>query len=578
MIDLILFLTSELLFIISFLQIKKSETTLPFVQWLGIALVSVMAVNAVIGGIFGLVGVPISCITIGITLLCISCFLFYQTKRNGSQSYSFSKFDIVFIIVEILVVLAFWIGYFHLKLPIRYVSVDASVHCRWARQLATTHKIDSNLYFGYLNDGLMMEALFPLTGEDGFYHTFALMRLFDFFLVGLLFYGIVCNIPQNRYQKAMTIFLTAIYVCGYPLYAILFGFVYFGDAVTVIAYLIILLMYYREKSIDYKQLLVLINLGLFSLFTTYTLFVPSIFVGVFIYILQLSKKKNGKLICVDNILEQCKVFVFPCVLGMLYAYVNLKEASSGGGISNEGGKYFDLFGNFVILMPFVLSSLYKKLKGKEPSIVFDLFITVSVFTLLLFLGTYLGKVSTYYLSKMYNIIWLLCFVMLVEETVFISKTNKVFLNGCGIVFLVLALFVAVDADSEFLERGYSRVASENYLDIYSFNKEFLFGTPIVEDGMISFYETAEALVVNDKEDVMLYIGKEIPANWYKTFTMQSEIETSDDVEIVIKRIQDGEYKYLCIQNYRLDDNKEMYDNFGNVIYSDEYGEIIQIRD
>lgn len=568
---LVIYLCSLILFLSAFLLLKKSNNELPFIQWLGISLISFMAIVAFIAGIYGLINIPIMCYTICPVVILISCLLLYRVKKNGKQKYHFNKSDLVFLCLACLGTIAFWVVYFHCSLPLRYVSVDASVHCRWAKEVALTHKLDSNLFFGNLNDGLVMEAFIPITGINGFYHSFTLMRIFDFFLAGLLFYGIVCEIPKGKYQHIVTWFLTATYLVGYPLYAIIFGFVYFGDGVTVISWLIINCMLYKDKLIDKKMVLILLNLSLFCLFITYTLFVPSIFVSVFVYVLMLVKKNGVKFISKETILEEIKIFLIPCIIGMAYAYVNLKEVGSNGGISNDGGKYFDLYSNFIFLIPFTLSYMYKEFKRKEVNIVCVLFIVVTLFTLLLFGLSWVGYVSTYYLSKMYNIIWLLCYVMLISEIISLSEKEKAFVNGMAAVFIVLCGFVVIDADDAFLERGYIRQSSSSFVDIYYFNGDFLLGTGIIDESQIDFYNKASEYTT----EKILYIGEEISANWYKTFADQTEIETSSDINTVQERIKNNEYQYLAITNVYYNEMQDIFNKYGEVVYTDSYGVILE---
>lgn len=575
--NLAIYLISFILFNVSFLCLKKSKEKLSFVRWLGISLISYMAIIAFVAGIFGLIGFPIMCMTICPIIMLISCFFLYKINKEGKQTLLFRKGDICFLILLVIATVLFWIVYFHFGLPLRFVSVDASVHCRWARSLALTHKIDSNLYFGYLNDGLVMEALMPFTGNNGFYHSFTLMRIFDFFLAGLLFYGIVCNIPKGKYQHIITYFLTFTYLVGYPLYAIMFGFVYFGEGVTVISWVILNCILYKDKLIDKRIILILLNLSLFSIFTTYTLFVPSIFVGVFIYIFCVMIKNGFKIFSKETIKEEFKIFLIPCILGMAYAYVNLKEATSGGGISNDGGKYFDLYSNFVFLIPFALSYSYKKFKNKETDVIGVLFIAVTLFTLLLFGLSWNGYVSTYYLSKMYNIIWLLCFVMLIQEIVSLSEKEKALVNGMAIVFAVLCGFVIIDADGAFYERGYIRQSAVGFTDIFYFNGNYILGTPIMDDTQIDFYNKAEGIVSNNDVDSMLYVGEEISANWFKAFTNQVEIETSDNADVIKERIVNSDCQYIAVSYGYYDDLKDMFDSFGEIEYTNEFGVIIKTK-
>lgn len=564
--NLFLYVFSIVSYLVAFLRIEKSEKELSFVQWLTLGILSGMLVNGILSGIYGLVGVPIQCGTICIPIILIS--LFYLVKnKNRVQRYVFPKNDLIFCVLLILVMILFWGGYFLFQLPIRFTSVDASVHCRWAKQIAFQHTLSSNLFFGYVNDGLLMEALLPLTGKAGFYHSFTLARIFDFGLAGLSFYSIISKLGENTYQKSLNIILSFVYLLGYPLYVIVFGFVYFGDAITVLSGLVIVLSFYKDENINHKLFILLSNAFLFGIFTTYTMFVPNVFLSAFLFIIYVLFQKSKKLITKENILELCKVFVFPCVLGMAYAYVNLKEVSSGGGISNEGGKYFDLYSNFIILVPFTISCLYRKLKSKEFSFSFFLFIVTTFYTLLLFAGCWSGKVSIYYFSKLYNIIWLLMFIFLVQELHVLSLTNKALINGGLVVLMILGGFILIDADMEFSEKGMLRAGASGYMNIYSFNKEFVFGQSTLQNREIRAFNEINDLT--DGTNNVLYIGSEVNANWFKTFTNQQEIEISENIDSIKTRLDENDYDYLLIDSSQWKDNQEYFEMKYESIYLDE---------
>ena len=563
---LLLYFISLLIFSAGFFRIQKSEQRLSGILFLGITILSYMLVNTVLAGIYGLIGVPICVYTISLPVMILGGILLAYSKKHV-QEYVFSKNDKIVLCFLVVLTLCFWVGYFRCKLPIRYVSVDASVHCRWAKQIALQHTLNSNLFFGYVNDGLFMEALLTITGINGFYHSFAFMRIVDFFLAGLLFYSLIRDLCVTRYQKIAGIVVTTFYIFGYPLYALMFGFVYFGDAVTIICLILLLLKMYETAELKHQWILIMMNLSLFGIFTTYTMFVPGVFLGVFIDVLVVQKKFGNKIISKESIVELFKVFIFPCVLGMTHAYVNLKEISSGGGISNDGGKYFDLYSNFVLLAPFVLSSLIKRCKRHQFDGVFWMFVTTIAFTGLFLAGSWIGVVSTYYLSKMYNIIWLLCFIMMMEEIVELSRYNKEFMNAFAACIFVLSVFVIVDdVDQKFSGNQEIKTGANCFLNIYWFNGNFFLNQPFIDNDEIVLYQECHDITENLADGEMLYVGDEIHANWFKTFTNQTEIEISGNSSIIQSRIIDGSYKYICVNSELSEEEiSELYE-FGNIIY------------
>ena len=565
--NLILYILYSFLLMTGILLVKKSDKEQSLIKWIVISILMVMLWNAFLAGIYGLFNVPICIISVSIPSLIVAIFLIFKGK-SSKQKYVFFKADKLFLIILVFVVLLFWGGYFLFKLPIRFTSVDASVHCRWAKQIAFDHTLSSNLFFGYVNDGLLMEAFLPTTGEVGFYHSFTLARIFDFVLAVLSFYALVSSFGKNKYQKGLSIFLSFVYLFGYPLYAIIFGFVYFGDSVTIITVLLILLSFYNDSEINHLTIITLLNMCLYGIFTSYTLFVPNVFLSVFIYIVCIIWKRNNQSFFKCCFTELIKIFTLPCVLGMIYAYVNLKEiSSSGGGISNEGGKYFDLYSNFVFLIPFVISGVISNWKKKKIDCISILFVITTIYTLILFAGVWNGKVSTYYLSKLYNIIWLLSFIFLIKGLHEISLMNKTIINAAICVFLTLCCSIMVEADTKFSEYGLVRRDSASALDIYFFNKSYFFGQWVLQDGDIKAFEKTKELAVQNDE--ALYIGEEVKANWYMTFTNQKDIELNDNINEITDRLKNGKYSYLVIDSIRWDSYQEDFLKIGKIVNAEQ---------
>lgn len=352
-------ITSELCFMYSFLSLKKSSEKQSLIVWSGITILMQYILNAILGGIYGLLKLPISCYSIFPAVLVISVFLIFINNKNGYQEYEINKKDVIFLALLILTTFLFWIGYFRLNLLVRFVSVDASVHARFAKQIVLDHTISNNMFLSYMNDGLFMEACLFITGTKGMMHSFVFMRVLDFFVGGLAFYGIIRTYSTKK-GSFPGIIITFLYLFGYPLYVLIFGFVYFGASVTMIVGLLTVCKFYSVIEEKYKALyILLLNCFLFSIFTTYTLFVPPVFLGLFIY--QIYKLyKNANLTLLSFIGIEAKTFIIPCVFGMIYAFGNLKEmqAGNGGAIALEGGKYFDLYSNFIFLIPFTVSGIF----------------------------------------------------------------------------------------------------------------------------------------------------------------------------------------------------------------------------
>lgn len=579
MTKLIFMITSELCFMYSFLSLKKSSEKQSLIVWSGITILMQYILNAILGGIYGLLKLPISCYSIFPAMLVISVFLLFINKKNGCQEYEINKLDVIFLVLLILTTLLFWTGYFRLNLLVRFVSVDASVHARFAKQIVLEHTISNNMFLPYMNDGLFMEACLFITGTRGMMHSFVFMRVLDFVVGGLAFYGII-RAYSTKKGSFPSIIITFLYLFGYPLYVLIFGFVYFGTSVTMIIGLLTVCKFYSVIEEKYKALyILLLNCFLFSVFTTYTLFVPPVFLGLFIYqIYKLYKNSNLSLLTFIEI--EAKTFVIPCVFGMIYAFGNLKEmqAGNGGAIALEGGKYFDLYSNFIFLIPFVVSAVLKQVKNKHEDGTLFCLLTSLTFTIMLFLLSLYGKVSTYYLSKMYNIIWMLSWIYVFIEADYLLNTDKAFVTSLAIEFVFLMVLTLTRFDNKLNQnKTYVISGSDNFVNIYYFNCNFLLNQGFVDERINNFAETIKENIESE-EDSVIFVGNEIDSNWFKTYYGKCDINGSGNVISVLDDIEKNNYTYLCYENeaFSLEDIESIH-SLGEIIYSTDFATVIKLN-
>lgn len=541
----LLYLFSIVEFTVAVFFFRKTKNKLSGVSNLFLSIILVQSTIALIGGVEGLFSIPISCYTV-CPILMIFGIILLKIEKNRKQEFYFTKEDVVYLILMIAVFLCIWVLYFGIRLNLRFVSVDASVHARFAKEIALKHTISSNLFFSYLNDGLFMEAMLPFTGEFGFYHSFVFMRLIDYFVSGLAIYSAFNIIVRDKYTNWLSMVFSCFYLIGYPLYVILFGFVYFGSAVTVVTALIIVFdLHYRKHLLD-KSYFEIMNLLLFAVFTSYTLFVPPVFLSVLLYYI-LQMRKQRPVISKKMVMDLVKIFAIPCILGMAYAWVNLKELSPGGAVSRDGGRYFDLYSNFVFLMPAVLAYVYQSFKNKNLTFNCILLITSSIFTAILIFGSFENFVSIYYLSKMYNILWLCCFYALFFIICLYSKQIKALINSslCVAVFLFFMSMCQVDRKLN-ENKQYVNVDAASFMNLYAFNGNFFKNQPRFSELSMEMFKEVCDLTKDMDSQSMIYVGDEITGNWYITFTEQHLIYVGNSVSELAQLSQDNNVKYLCI--------------------------------
>lgn len=574
MIISIIFVIIEIFFLINLMKFKLTDKTVAVCTQIPLAFVFIMAFHAMIAGLLSLVHININLYSIGFFDLIMSIVIFSKYKRTGTQKYEISGKNYLFYILLTIGVLLFGLVLFGRNLEIHFWSVDASAHYGMARHVVKNQSFNTNLYFSALNNGIAMMIAKSFIGEQYLYKVFIIMELWDLWIAGALFYGFINQVKQDKGIKS--IIITAIYLLGYPLYAIIFGFSYFGAAIS----LIVATMCWIEKKecseIDNKLFLVFANLLLFSLFVCYTYLVPVMFGTLFLLIFIDYLKKTGKILTKEMLLEQLKVFLLPCCLGMIFSISNLKELGAGGGITNPGGCYFDLYSNFIVFSIFIGVGIYLTFKDRLFLSVHLLSALSIIFLVLLLVMNLHGKASIYYVSKIYNVIWFCSFIYFFIGISFIfEKLQSIKLSILISLMVSIILPLFINFSGVFSEPGYIRMNGISLVpDIYSFNYSARM-TSYITDEEIASYKYISTTYGKNNEDIIA-IGNEVNCGWFRAISSQN-LSVSYEMDDLFNKI-DKQVKYLyCMKSsFLVNENTSLLENLGKIIYSDQFGFLIEL--
>lgn len=576
MIISITFVLIEFFFLINLMKIKLIDRTVTVSTQIPLAFVFIMSFHAMIAGLLSLGHININLYSIVFFDLLISIVLFFKRKRTGNQKYEITGKNYLFYILLTIGVLLFGLALFGRNLEIHFWSVDASAHYGMAQYVVQNQSFNTNLYFSALNNGIAMMIAKPFIGEQYLYKVFIIMELWDLWIAGALFYGFINQIKPDRGLKSIVI--TAVYLVGYPLYAIIFGFSYFGAAISLIVATMCWIEKKECKEIDNKLFLVFINLLLFSLFVCYTYLVPVMFGTLFLLIFINYLKKTGKILTKEMLLEQLKVFILPCCLGMIFSISNLKELGSGGGITNLGGCYFDLYSNFIIFSIFIGVGIYLTFKDRLFLSVHLLSALSIIFLVLLLIMSLYGKASIYYVSKIYNVIWFCSFLYIyigvsffLEKLQIIKVPILISLTVCIILPPCINYF-GVANGNEYIRNGDFTLIP----DIYIFNFSAR-NNDYITDKEMNSYRYISTTYGKDGDDTILTIGNEVNCGWFSAISSQN-LSVSCKIEDLFNKL-DKQVKYLyCMKSsFLVNENQSLLETLGNIIYSDQFGFLIELN-
>jgi len=576
MIKSIFYTVMLLLFFICALLWKRKETKINIIENIAIAIMTILCWNAFATGIIQLFSIKISLIAIGLTYFIPILYILFTIKKKGIQHNNYSLWDIVPIVIGGILLFHYIKNYFGLDLQLHFIASDAARHLDFALTTVNSGDIALNMYFHSLNDSLAMLFFNPfISTVMGQAKVFTLMSLFDLVLFGLVFYAIIRPLMKSTLDYIIGNILLFMYVCGYPLYVMQFGFSYYVSAIILIEFIILIATrYLNDSSLSW---LILLNLALYSLFVCYTFLIPVTYLSLFIAVLWKRFKPTSKVL-LKTALEEIKIFIIPCILGLYYSYKNLSElSSSGGGITNEGGSYFDLFSNFIWLLPIAFVGLTVCFKKIKHYVLSSFIITNVLFTLLIFILCMKGKMSAYYYYKEYNVLWLLAFLAFFYGVLELEKHRLDLICISIAIPIALISMVVFRIEDRITEHNPNimNISAKNFVNIYAFNYNYYKNFPMFNPLYIDLMNYANENISDSKK---IAVGDEVTNAWFQTLTNSKKSFAYGTHEDLVKFISEENPDYICIfASERYNENKEYLDSLGECIYKNEGGFIIKIK-
>lgn len=402
------FVIGYLILLGSVLAIPKSNKALSGIAWLSIGIVGMMCFHTLIAGIIHICCIPVNILSLGIIDVTIGGLLWYKIKKQKQiQKYEWKKIDIIFLLVLFVVLLRFTFIHFTSDLLLNYRSVDPAIHLKNALAVVTNESI-FGMFYAPLNNALLMETLAPVFKFSSYYKIFVLSDVLNLMLSGIIFYSAVRIYCKDKFTEIVALVLPFLYLIGYQGNSTMFGFVYLGMGVTIVAYLIIITDMFLEDEIPTWLNIVLLGIGCYGLFECYVLFMPVVFISILVAIL-IKQWKKKKLFSTETVMLGLSIFLIPCMLGLFYIFSGVFTGGTtvNSAIAVEGGIYKDLYSNFIPYIPFALYGYCCEFRKKQNLLMKFLFPMWTMFMLILLtLGMY-EKVSSYYFYKTYYVMWLL---------------------------------------------------------------------------------------------------------------------------------------------------------------------------
>lgn len=498
-------------------------------------------------------------------------------KDKKIQKYFIDKMDIISIIVIIVITIIISIMRFGLPINLTHSITDAATHYLAANEfyhysnllmeensdILGFFKLDFLMPGAYVNTGILFKIFSPLVSETYFCILFIIFEISMWGLSGILMYTLLSD---RLNKKILPLIFAIIYMLEYPLNTMISGFSYLQVGLNIII-CILIIMQLDIKSY-YKYLLMFI--ANFGLMFSYYYFAPVVFLAVFIHILIDIKTKNEKIVSLPNILKVSMSLIIPGLFGVIYfiifQIINYGESHLKiGSINIPGPIYKNLIMNMIV---FVGLAIYYNIK-KHKDISNKMLILGIIFTVVLFIGMKLQKVSEYYYYKLYYMLWIFVIVVGFYSTNILKE--KYSLTNFGIGLYIVGVIIAIIFNKNIL---FFDIYRENFYVIKS-------EEPVITNSELEIFEYFNENINNILDDnTFLYMCSNGRQRWSYPLTKNAYIfinTTWTDPFVDIKQFLESNKKYCVIFKT---DNKDIYENIEKIqnikiLFKNEDGVIIE---
>lgn len=535
-----------------------------------------ICVQAFMCGVLNLVGISVNLISMSIVhvLLCIGCA--YWIKKSGFQKYHCSLIDLAGVALILTAILKMATYRYGTSFDtIDFLTVDAGVHAGFAKEIVNTGGFSFGKYFAAIITSFVMSIIKEFTGDAsqiyrGYIITETVLSIYSCLLLWTILRE---RIDHGRIKEVIPTAVAFLYWIGYPAYSTLYGFSYFTAGICLLTFLLFFLYQYQKQETTKWFILIGMNLCLYGVFVSYTLFVPVAFFGTFFAIMiGMWQTDRRKMICRNNILSMLKVFLMPTVLGMIYSYHDLQEVPE---IVRDGGCYTDLYSNFILLIPFVALGIYFLVKRKESKYIVPILIAQILFMAFLLIKTLSGDVSAYYFMKNNSFLAMLCWILVGEALIHMTTKNR-----AAVLFILYfygLIFMKLWGD-KWIQKHNSRlitVSADGVFNIVGVNKmwsEMTKQTEISPEKM----QLCQYAAQNMKGNEIVAIGTEIDNIWFRFFTDSSKLFTYGSQED-LKSMLDNDSKYACAFFSDAYESCESFLSEKEIVFQNGAGTIIRLN-
>lgn len=480
MFESVCYIFSTIVLMTLFLLIKKCSKKQNFLLWLNLSFILMFCYNVIIVYILSTIYIHSTLLVLSIVNIIVSFVIYWFIIRNhGVQQYFIKKCDIIVNIILLVIVLV--IGIIRFGIPpfqIVYETVDPGTHF-WTsmdffRESILLNHADTSVDFSarvfgsYVNVGILLKITYPFVGYVNLYQIYILYDIFMLLMSAVMFYYLVSYIFKQK-KFFFILIVTVMYLLGYPLNSMIFGFFYSGHVVTLFCSLILIIKMLDCKEVMNKYIFILILMLNIAICFTYYLYVPILIVTeltYFIFIYKSDIKKHFHILLLLLGLPLLLTFVY-----FFMPYLGSNQHDIFYQFTLDGYCYNNWISNFIYFIPLIIYYIIYMFKHKKINFEICLFLLVIIFILFLIILSIFNLAVHYYTSKIFYMLWLLCFI-LVLDLLSCDIIDKIFWKYYMIIFLILFGFQILNIENKLIQNNEITINKSepfNILNVYNYN-------------------------------------------------------------------------------------------------------------
>ncbi len=515
----------------------KSSKSLNGIEWLIISCLIYEYGISFICGILTLIKVPVTLWTVVVINLAAVLLLVYKQRREKKiQCYYWKAYDFFVLGLLTLIVLLVSIQRFG-AFSIVYATSDPSRHLQMAMDAVQAKSVMSSqnsMFIGQFTNALFIEMCAPIWSGVSVYIPFVIKDVLNLWIAGAVFFWILRRNLSTAFMKGVGAVSVLLYLLGYPLSNMLFGFVYLGISVTAILFTIWVSQRMTDGQLPVKLSLMLLSLGLFAVSLSYTLFAPPVYFAVFVFFI-LWMKQEGKLFSGKKRLSRrfftlnLSVFLPPTLSTIVFVmlYPKLQGGLQLASISKmdaEGYIYRNLWLDFFVYLPFAIYAAWKHFKKREADLGTSLLGCFFIFKTGMFLAMWKGVISSYYFYKVNYVMWGVILFLAIEG-IGILKQHRSFIVAAAACYMGACAFSLTGIDNAITQKNIAfnpYPESSAVAEIYLTNKTFYsIESHKINQGLIEICKEVDMNYLRS-DGFVPYIGSWLENYWYEALTNQRQ--------------------------------------------------------